>query len=506
MKHRFFTNRLPDWGPTVGTLRSESNITLFQKSLKQRLDSILAYSPDYKDPTVYTGSSGIAYMCYRVASKQFLTNDPLPLALLRQSLAISKHALQSQHHHPNKHQWSLPLGNAGSLLVNAIICNQLIPLYPPQAQPQPFSINRQLLIDERNRCISDYLNLHTLTLDTDQCQEDEFLYGRSGYLFGCLLIKKIVSSSSSSGGEGEREGEGEGEPSSVPVPPPTPDIETITHNILTQLLTIGRQISSSPLFQQPHICPLLYIWPPGRVEHSPPYLGGAHGLMGILYTMLHFPHHLTTIPGGWIDVVGCLDFILRLECDDTGRLMTGGGGGVEGEGGHYPSHVMIPPEQQQHEGEEKPPLVQWCHGAPGAVFLYTKAHECLEDKGASTSKYLEAAERSGEAVWKKGLLTKGPGLCHGISGSGYTMLRLYKFTKKDKWLHRAIEMAKFMASDEFKNKSRVPDRPLSLFEGWGGAVCLYADLLEVMTMKAGEKGEGGRDDVMERVGFPMFEV
>lgn len=87
------------------------------------------------------------------------------------------------------------------------------------------------------------------------------------------------------------------------------------------------------------------------------------------------------------------------------------------------------------------------------------------------------------------------------------MLRLYKYTKKDKWLHRAIEMAKFMAIDEeFKNKSRVPDRPLSLFEGWGGAVCLYADLLEVMTMKAGEGGEGERDDVMERVGFPMFEV
>lgn len=43
--------------------------------------------------------------------------------------------------------------------------------------------------------------------------------------------------------------------------------------------------------------------------------------------------------------------------------------------------------------------------------------------------YLAAAERAGELVWQRGLLRKGPGLCHGISGNAYALARLYKTTK-----------------------------------------------------------------------------
>ena len=55
---------------------------------------------------------------------------------------------------------------------------------------------------------------------------------------------------------------------------------------------------------------------------------------------------------------------------------------------------------------------------------------------------------------------------------------LYKETKEDKWLHRAVQFAEFMDSKEFLTEAREPDHPNSLFEGAAAAACLYADLIE----------------------------
>lgn len=46
--------------------------------------------------------------------------------------------------------------------------------------------------------------------------------------------------------------------------------------------------------------------------------------------------------------------------------------------------------------------------------------------GGDTDKYLVAARRGGELVWQRGLIKKGPGLCHGVAGNGYTFLHLYQ--------------------------------------------------------------------------------
>lgn len=58
--------------------------------------------------------------------------------------------------------------------------------------------------------------------------------------------------------------------------------------------------------------------------------------------------------------------------------------------------------------------------------------------------YLEAAGRSGEAVWGQGLLKKGPGACHGVSGSAYALLALQRATGNAMWLHRGLQFAEFM--------------------------------------------------------------
>lgn len=92
-------------------------------------------------------------------------------------------------------------------------------------------------------------------------------------------------------------------------------------------------------------------------------------------------------------------------------------------------------------------------------------------------KYLDSCLLCGEIVWKKGLLKKGPGICHGVAGSGYVFLLLYRLTNDSRHLHRAIQFASFLFEDEFKT-ARLPDRPLSLYEGLAGTVCFLADILQ----------------------------
>ncbi|EFN56480.1 hypothetical protein CHLNCDRAFT_35227 [Chlorella variabilis] len=191
-------------------------------------------------------------------------------------------------------------------------------------------------------------------------------------------------------------------------------------------------------------------------------------MMGILFALLHVPELVAAVPGAQRDVELALQYMLSLECDGEGR---------PGPHGHYPT--------QMGPWRDREPLVHWCHGATGAVFLLCKAHEQLADPT-----YLRAAERSGESVWERGLLKKGPGSCHGISGSAYALLRLYRTTGQDKWLHRALKFAEFMDSEEFTAGARTPDHPLSLFEGWAATLCLWADLL------------GGP----QSAAMPMFEV
>lgn len=57
-------------------------------------------------------------------------------------------------------------------------------------------------------------------------------------------------------------------------------------------------------------------------------------------------------------------------------------------------------------------------------------------------RYLEMARRSSDVVWKRGLLTKGNGLCHGVAGNGYAFLALRKANGDDgRHLHRARSFA-----------------------------------------------------------------
>lgn len=205
------------------------------------------------------------------------------------------------------------------------------------------------LRQEQRWCLQQFIALHRFACSTT-CQEDEVLYGRSGYLLGCLLLNKQLH------------------PEAVPT--------EVLQDVVACIVHAGRQCAAAE--SPPCGSPLFFRW------HSRPYLGAAHGMIGILYALLHV-HQLVAAVGAQQDVEAALRYILSLECHADGQ---------PGPGGEYPTHMG--------PWREKEPLVHWCHGATGAVFLLCKAHEQLGPSGG----YLAAAERSGEAVWQRGLLRK----------------------------------------------------------------------------------------------------
>ena len=128
-------------------------------------------------------------------------------------------------------------------------------------------------------------------------------------------------------------------------------------------------------------------------------------------------------------------------------------------------------------------LVHWCHGAPGFISLLHKAYEVFGD-----TKYLKSMEMALECVWKYGVLKKGFGICHGITGNAYFFLLLYKKTGQDEYYYKALQMAECVWSEEVKKevmvfvdpqryKVGIPDCPYSLMEGLAGTICFFCDVL-----------------------------
>ena len=110
--------------------------------------------------------------------------------------------------------------------------------------------------------------------------------------------------------------------------------------------------------------------------------------------LLNFPEHIANRS----DVEGLIhqsvDFVLSCEMPN----------------GNYPP---VPEEFRPQEDE----LLHWCHGSPGVVYLLAKAYLTWKD-----SKYLQAAKRCAELTWQRGLLRKGPGICHGVAGKVFGFL------------------------------------------------------------------------------------
>lgn len=85
-------------------------------------------------------------------------------------------------------------------------------------------------------------------------------------------------------------------------------------SIITSILDFGIRFSKSIK----HPCPLYYEWPS---HHPSPYLGAAHGIIGIMYILLHYINILDQIKNGVLIVKDTIDYILSIECNENGQMM-----------------------------------------------------------------------------------------------------------------------------------------------------------------------------------------
>ncbi|CAL8087342.1 unnamed protein product [Calicophoron daubneyi] len=139
--------------------------------------------------------------------------------------------------------------------------------------------------------------------------------------------------------------------------------------------------------------PLMFAW------HEEYYLGGAHGFAGILLTLINV-HRLfpDAVNSGTLNryVLPTLRWYSELQLDS----------------GNWPSSLG--------ESCGRDVLVHWCHGATGAVPLMLWAYELWHE-----DIFLKKALKAGDAIWARGLLHKGCGICLGSAGSGNALLDLY---------------------------------------------------------------------------------
>ncbi|KAF0309504.1 LanC-like protein 2 [Amphibalanus amphitrite] len=203
---------------------------------------------------------------------------------------------------------------------------------------------------------------------------------------------------------------------------------------VSAILSRGRELA----VEERSPCPLMFVW------HEKHYLGAAHGISGIMALLMQVP-----------ELVGqsALSELVRPTVDYLVSLRLASG--------NYPSSL---------ESVLSDRLVHWCHGAPSFSHML-----CLAYKVFGDDRYLQLAREAAEVVWRRGLLKKGYGLCHGAAGNAYTFLHVYQLTKDAKYLYWAARFAEW-CSQYGKHGCRTPDRPLSLFEGVAGTVCFLADM------------------------------
>lgn len=246
-----------------------------------------------------------------------------------------------------------------------------------------------------------------------KCGGDEFFVGRAGYLAGILWMSRELKTAIFTNDE--------------------------LYKICDIIVASGREYSSK--HQSP--CPLMYHY------YSTEYLGAAHGVSFILQMLMSVPGYLRYNKSAAQDIKATVEYLASLQTEE----------------GNWPCCM-------EEIGLSDHKLLHWCHGASGTIYVMAKAYLIYKDQ-----RFYDACVKAGDIVWQKGLLRKGPGICHGVGGNGYVFLLLHRLTGDEKYLYRAKMFADFMTTDEFIRDARLPDNPESLYEGTAGTVCFLADLL-----------------------------
>ncbi|KAF9261129.1 Lanthionine synthetase C-like protein [Marasmius fiardii PR-910] len=303
----------------------------------------------------------------------------------------------------------------------------------------------------------------------------EVLYGRAGFLYGLLYLRKSVHRRSSTG----RNESAEEELIALEKLVSDHSLSIVIRSVIHRG-RVGAELyaSETPSARETsvRVPPLMWSW------HGKRYLGAAHGVVGILHILLLCP--IALIERYLPEIIQTIEWVVSLQ-DEEGNWPT-----------KAPNRAV-----SHHSRKEANDLVQWCHGAPGTLILLSRFLQLsyLEPEkvniSSSTHSHIVASLRGGASiVYRHGLLRKGIGLCHGIAGSVYSLLAVadamalvddventgnkrnshYYFTRAAHLAELATHFEGFTKDGEMK----VPDRPLSMFEGMAGMCCAWGEVCD----------------------------
>jgi hypothetical protein len=127
-------------------------------------------------------------------------------------------------------------------------------------------------------------------------------------------------------------------------------------------------------------------------------------------------------------------------------------------------------------------MCRWCHGSTGILPVLAAALVRAPALGLSSdlrSALHSSLDRAAHLTYAHGLLRKGPGLCHGASGSAATLLALadcsaLSTASRQRYLWHGLHLVLCVAEMDVKGMFERGDREWSLFEGKAGACAAVA--------------------------------
>ena len=401
-------------------------------------------------PTFYTGTGGNIYIYW----KQYLFYDKKKEYLDKFYLALKTNLSIREEIGEEESTNSFFMGDSGIYMFYCIYA---------------LEIKNEELFDK----FFDKL-IKLKTISENKYAEVELLYGTSGYLYSLLFLKKYLIKNSVNG---------------IVKSIHTKNLDNSIKDIFNILLNVG--IKSMIKYKWDNS--LLYPFPMSGRKEPKFYLGAAHGLIGALYMLLStikfFPElskQQVKINSNNISIenllINNIKYIQTLQIKSTGN---------------FPSDV---------EGNDSGDKVHFCHGCIGAVHLFLLAEELYPKND-----FKQTALKCNNCLWERGLLYKGNGVCHGMSGVIYGLIKLYKFTKDELYLKEAVgichgtfdpEVQKLVKQYEDPQRYSVgiPDTPYSLMEGEGGCLVMYYDLIKIIL----NKDNKDKDDIWGI--FPGYEI
>lgn len=260
MAKRYFNN--------IYSKSHESDLGVNDKFWKDKVNSLMQLvdqnASSSSKNTLYTGTTGIAYMFYHLAiSKEFKNNSSTYLNKAVKVLKIKESSFNQ------KKSNQFICGDAGVNAVNAAIFNQIGDTKMAEMYLKRFE-NGVIICKP---------------IDSLKPGEDELFVGRAGYLYGVLWLEKVFGKKI------------------------IPDQDVI--DICSTIIESGRQYSKI----NKSIFPLMYSY------HSKEYLGAAHGLCTILQVLISFPCFIKNEQKAMQDIKKCIDILISLQTS-TGNFPT----------------------------------------------------------------------------------------------------------------------------------------------------------------------------------------